>query len=579
MGSEASGSALETGGIPGRVSPSSLRNWPSSRLPKTWSGGTSGANWTSQSTSRTTAAATTRIRVKVYFPTGISEKVKVNGTWRYKARSVTLRIRYRASGNTGAGTDIQWAQKGEDDTNPMTKEYEWDLSAAGTWELAISATDFSDGRKSSDLKWTRLESKAPSKAGLLLGMAALCIQGDPALFGNDIYLKGLSAGLAAELKETVGGAVVAPTRSPAAAFIDVLQGMDNPRAVADARMHSTSIAAWAADCATRGATFDFTFGEGGGAGTVADALRMICAAGRASFGLIDGKYGVIMEPAAGATPTLFFCPRTISGFRPVRGFTLQPHAVRVSYEKAVLAYTYRPPGASADLSAYRYKRETTIVYAPGYTAATASIFESWTIDGVTTEQQAVANVYYLLSVLAARIRTYEFTMDAAHLRATRGDVALGAHDVPGWGASWGRVKAVLSATQLRLDERVVMVGAGTYEITAVRADGTYAVVAVTTAAGESDTFSTTAPHGAAVGDLVFFGTTGASTKSCVVLKVDPADELSAHVTVAELGSGLSSPGSGSTTAGAISAAATVLDKPVVESVNLSGAIKLMLGGF
>ncbi len=531
-------------------------------------------SWSKMSATRLSAAGTTRIKGKIAFPNGLSKNNK-DTNYRWKGVTARLQVAFRPSGNgaaVGKSPGGIWSMqvKGPDSPDEVDYLFEFNLPDTKAWEVGLAIDYFDDGRKQSDAVWTRLESKSKTKAGVLLGYSAIAIQGDASLFGNDPYLTGLTAQCAAELKETVGGSAVL-TRSPSAAFLDVLEGVENPRAVADARIHSASVAAWNTDCANRGYTFDFTFGENGSAGNLFDALKTVCAAGRASFALIDGKYGVVMEPTS-VSPTLYFCPRTLWGFRPVRSFALQPHAVRVTYERAIPVY-YTNKGGST-VTAYQYRRDTVIVYNAGYTAANASLFESWQLDGVTTQAQAEGLVYYHLATLAQRIRTYEFYTDAAHLRATRGDTALGAHDVPGWGTSWGRVKAVLSSTRVQLDERVVMAVGGAYEVTAVRPDGTYAVLTVTTAAGETDTITTTSPHGAAVGDLCFFGTAGASTKTCVVLKVEPGPDLSARVTVAELGSGLDSATADSTKAAVTTA--SLLSSPAVQSVGTAGAVSISI---
>lgn len=330
--------------------------------------------------------------------------------------------------------------------------------------------------------------------------------------------------VATSLLPTWDGAnwTVAPTSNPASIYRDIFQGAANARAVADSRMDLATLQAWYSACAAAGREFngviDFRT-------SVFELSRDVAATGRASFHLRDGTYSVCRDVPQ-TTPVQCFTPRNSSGFKGTKNFIDLPHALKVRFVN---------PGKD-------WQQDERIVYADGYKVDNATKFETLDLFGVTNSDQAWKDGRYHLAVAALRPETYELTVDVEHLICSRGDLVRVVHDVPLFGAGFGRVKAVTTdgggnATAVTSDNIVTMDATKSYAVRFRKADGTTVVQQVTTAAGDqtSLTFTAAIPSATkpAVGDLLLFGELGRESVELIVKEIRPGADFTATLVLVD----------------------------------------------
>jgi hypothetical protein len=312
------------------------------------------------------------------------------------------------------------------------------------------------------------------------------------------------------------------TSNPASCYRNVLQGPANKRPLADARIDLATLQDWHEHCEEEGFSYNTVLDS---TGTVFDRLQEIAAAGRASFGMRDGKYSVVIDRPQ-TVPAQHLSPRNSYGFRGRRVFPELPHAVLVRFVNKENGYQFdeRP------------------VYDDGQSEETATLFESMELAGVTSWDEAWRHGRYQLAAAKLRREVYELSCDAEHLSATRGDLVLVTHDVMLVGIASGRVAHVeISGSDciaVQLDEEIVMEDGTDYVVRFRLEDGTSLLCPVVTAAGASTRleFSTPIPTGdprPKVGDLALFGEAGLETRECVIKAITMDRDLAATLTLVD----------------------------------------------
>lgn len=276
------------------------------------------------------------------------------------------------------------------------------------------------------------------------------------------------------------------TRNPAWAYLDVLRGSANPRPVSDDRLDLPAFLAWAQDCDAAPASGSGPKRELNGVfadrTTVFDALRDIAAAGRAAFGMREGKFSIVRDVPQ-SVPIQHFTPRNSRSFRGYRVFSEPPHAIRARYVEP----------------AREWSEQEVIVYADGYDETNATRIEEMEWFGVTNRDQAWRETRYAMAVARLRPEVFELTTDIEHLLVTRGDLVRVTHDVPGFGVSSGRVVSVQAengvVTGFALDERVTFESGKTYAARFRTADGQSLLSDLVTQAGVTSSFQLVTPVG------------------------------------------------------------------------------------
>jgi hypothetical protein len=179
----------------------------------------------------------------------------------------------------------------------------------------------------------------------------------------------------------------------------------------------------------------------------------------------------------------------------------------------------------------------------GKTSATAEIFEELSLPGVTSKGQAKHLARWHLAQTKLRPEVYTLNVDFEYLVCNRGDLVRVAHDVPLWGTGTGRITSISGNTltlsepltlvagtqyQIRIRTNVVSSAAGAansllYQLAPVATTGTYSTVTTTTtvtSAVESD-------------NLYMLGEIAKESQELVVLSIEPSDNTSARLTLAD----------------------------------------------
>jgi len=242
---------------------------------------------------------------------------------------------------------------------------------------------------------------------------------------------------------------LAATSNPAALFLYILTHPGNPQRVKeneiadkiDLSTASSGLAHWYNYCDElreidlNGSIYGYKFEYNDILGSqkgVLDVLRDICAAGRASPAMINGKWSVsIDEPKT--TVIQHFSPHNSWGFESVKGLPRLPDALKVQYVDENADYN------TSELIVSYYDPVN-----PVKSVDTAELFESIQLPGVTNIGAAADHARWHLAQVKLRPEIYSLNCDIEHIVCNRGDRVKVAHDVPMWGLGSGRIKTRLN---------------------------------------------------------------------------------------------------------------------------------------
>lgn len=330
--------------------------------------------------------------------------------------------------------------------------------------------------------------------------------------------------------------VTRATSNPASLYRAALQGAGNAKRLADTRLDLAALQAWHDECKVKGWEFNAVLDF---AGTRAERLQEIAAAGRASPHYRDGLFSVVRDRPQGV-PVQHFTPRNSRGFKWRRAFSDLPHALRVRFINAAKGYQqdelvvlddgYSIPGPTG-----------TPIDARGLPAPSlpaAQVFEPFELFGVTNARQAWMLARYYLAVARLRGSIYELQTDVEAIVCNRGDLVRVSHFVLDSGHVAARVRAVSTTpgghqVGISLDEPVSMTDGVDYAVRVRRQDGTAFVLAVQHDPGPTDALTLAQPiwsPQAQVGDLVMFGPVGQDSRELIIKSIDYGEDLAATIT-------------------------------------------------
>jgi hypothetical protein len=318
-----------------------------------------------------------------------------------------------------------------------------------------------------------------------------------------------------------------PTSNPASLFGYVLMHPGNAYRIktADARQQIDvdELQKWHEYCEENGFEFNSIVTQ---TQSVMDILRDICAAGKASPSYVDGKWTVIVDKPREYV-TQHFTPHNSWGFESTKLLPRLPDAFRVTFANREKAY----------------QADEELVFNYGKNKNNAEIFEELSLPGVTNVRQARHLARWHLAQTKLRPEVYTLNVDFEYLVCNRGDLVRVAHDVPLWGTGTGRIIAK-SGNTLTLSEPVTLTAGTQYQIR-IRTNtvssqtgatnSTLLNLAPITATGTVDTITVTSPvpTGVEVDNLYMLGLVAQESQELVVLSVEPSDNLSARLTLAD----------------------------------------------
>jgi hypothetical protein len=315
------------------------------------------------------------------------------------------------------------------------------------------------------------------------------------------------------------------TNNPADLFLYVLKHPANPQRVKDAdvstKVDLTQIQYWHYYCGQKGFTYNSILAS---QRSILEVLRDICAAGRASPAMVDGKWSVVIdEPKPNIVQ--HFTPHNSWGFESSKPLVKMPDGLRVTY-------------IDEDQD---YQQAEIIVYNTGKSESNAELFESIQLPGVTKKSLVIDHARWHFAQAKLRPEVYSLSTDIEYLVCNRGDRVKVSHDVPMWGSGTGRIKDRISSTEFTLDEQIYIDVSKNYTIRVRSATGAsiertvdktglstgyYTSIKITVAATSAQINSS---------DLYMFGELGQESQDLIILSIEPSSNKSASITLVDYG--------------------------------------------
>jgi hypothetical protein len=417
--------------------------------------------------------------------------------------------------------------------DPFTKNVSIDVPT-GRWEVRVVRTtdsmeELTNPGGSTDATYlyyyqafvvavTGFNNNKPLNVPKPLAMTAIRVRASNQLNGNIEGFTGVCTSICKDWDNESSIWRTRPTRNPAALFRYVLQHPANAQAVADSDIDLDALATWHNFCRNNAFMCDMLVVD---QRSILEVLRDIAACGRASPALRDGKWTVIVDKP-NETISQYFTPANSWGFEGQRAYPKMPHAFRVQFNNSERSWI----------------ADEMLVYNDGYSSANATLFEALSLPGVTTRQAIYKHARFHLAQLKLRPETYTLNADIEHLICQRGDRVKITHDVPMWGTASGRIKEYVNSTNLILSEPIPMDNGVQYGIRIRLDDGssiTRTIAAKSVSGLYSDitlTAGVNSSQGAA-GNLFMVGTLNAESVDCLVLSVEPQENMTARLTLVD----------------------------------------------
>ena len=371
-----------------------------------------------------------------------------------------------------------------------------------------------------NVSFSNNSSPAVDPLGAKIAKSAVKIKATEQLNGS---IEGINAIVQTYCKAWNGsGWADASTSNPAALFRYVLEHPANAQKITDPseKFDLAQLQHWSTYCDLKGFEYNAVLGT---QRSVLEVLRDICAAGRASPALVDGKWTVTIDEEK---PNIIqhFTPHNSWGFESTKSLPRLPDGLRVTYYD----------------QDQNYQEAEIIVYASGKSESDSELFESIQLPGVTKKSAVIDHARWHMAQAKLRPEVYTLNSDIEYLVCNRGDRVKVMHDIPLWGLASGRIKNRISDTVFELDEDVPMVRNTSYtlrvrssngasvvrNIVPVTSDGNYNQITITPSATEAEINAS---------DLFMFGEVNSETNDLIVLSIEPTGNKSARLTLVDYG--------------------------------------------
>ncbi|WP_444758847.1 TipJ family phage tail tip protein, partial [Puniceibacterium confluentis] len=388
---------------------------------------------------RETALNTQIVSLIFFFPAGLVRYTREGDA---RTLGVSLRIRQRLS-DADDWAEVETLDFLARKEEPFFRQYSWQPPSRGRWQVEV--TRMTDERTNSRYQdrviLTAIQSVRPEyplNIDKPMALLAMRIRASYQLNGQ---LDSVNAIVRRHVQDWDGEVwAEALSRNPAAAFVAMLQGPQNPFPVQDSEIDWELMQDWHAFCTLKGLKYDRIHEDAQGLG---DALRQIAMAGRATPRHDGLKWGVVIDRPQDLVVD-HLSARNSSGLTWSRQYLDPPDGIRVKFNDA-----------SND-----YEEATRIIPWPGNDGP-ITLTEEMTLPGKTDPDEIWIETRRRMYEILHRPDTFTALQDGAARVVTRGDLMIAAHDVLDSTQMAARVTAV-EGTLVELDEAVTMSGGESY---------------------------------------------------------------------------------------------------------------------
>lgn len=461
-----------------------------------------------------TAPDVDRASIDIAFAQGLYAVSKGSTTARYPW-GVDFQLRYRKVGDaTWTTTTVNVS---DNHVQPLIRTHYFTFPERGQYEVEMMRTSINWDDFTADPNyayttrsdWVALRGYRPEyplNFGKPLALVGVKIKATDQLNGTLDKFSVLGRSVLPDWDSVSGTWITRATRNPASHFRHVLTGNAATYPVSVDEMEA--LEDWHEWCALKGLTYDRIHDA---AGSMAEVLADIAAAGRASPQDRGGRWGVVIDRIMDVVRG-HISPRNSWGFSGRRPLARLPDAFRVTFRDAT----------------NDYEEAERVVPLPDFYGE-PGVVEDLALPGITDPDLIYREARRRGYELKHRPDTYEVHLDWEHLANTRGDLVRLSHDVLDRTQVSARVRTVSGST-VTLDEIVTMEAGKAYACRFRAEDGTSILRGVHTAPGETRAISLTGAGPApAPGDLAMFGHAAEESLECIVKGVEIGDDLTAKL--------------------------------------------------
>lgn len=423
------------------------------------------------------------VSVAFHFPQGLRRiKARGDGAGDSYEATVQLKIEFSEDGGTTWDAEIFSVTRTNKDAFTITKNKTFSpekvVLARATRLTGDNTEDNPDWRYAHEVKViaiTYYSNRKPliEPPNSTIARSAYVIQASDQLTGQLEGINAIVQSICKPANNFINGAPVV-TSNPASLFLHVLTHPANPQRIPvneiETHVNMLQLAHWYTYCDTlRTITFhdvnsntnpvtkSYKYEYNGilaSQRSILEILRDICAAGRASPAIIDGKWTVtIDEPKTEIVQ--HFSPHNSWGFESVRAIPKIPDALKITFYD----------------EEQNYQQVETIVYNWGKNYSNSTLFESIEVPGVTNRAAVIDHGKWHFAQAKLRREIYSINCDIEYLACNRGDRVKLTHDVPAWGLGSGRIQEIFTNNQtsnvvVKLTESVPIdsTGSKTYKV-------------------------------------------------------------------------------------------------------------------
>jgi hypothetical protein len=319
------------------------------------------------------------------------------------------------------------------------------------------------------------------------------------------------------------GSVVA-SRNPADLLAALAGAPFSDRPLADSNLDWSGLSAWRTWCIAKGLNCDLV--EDGEA-SVGELMTRVAAVGRGRWFWRNGKLSVAFDSEQ-PNPVQMFTARNVSALSGRLSMPDPLHGLRVRLSRADRDW------ATDEIE----------VFAPGFTAATATRFDSADITDQTSLEQVARTAGRILAEGRVRAETIILETDLEGRSLAPLSRFWAASDAGLIGTGSARVAALVSGG-VRLDQRVTLPGGVALGMRLRTADGLFVSIPLQSVSSETDTdvllFDAVPSVSPAPGDLVAIGRRTLEVYDLVVDKIQPLEGGGVRITAFAYDAGLAGP--------------------------------------